>query len=130
MVFKSGENICEQLSSSGKSCDHPILVSHLDEIALHLEDWESLAPFISIIYILSRNERNFRKLSWQIPTTKTNGTEDVVGKRRAQGYDKRACVHILSARLAWFSREDSGDMQNGVANIHHCFEEISLPSLQ
>ena len=47
MAFKSGENICEQLSSS-KSCNHPILVSHLDEIALHLVDWESLAPFISI----------------------------------------------------------------------------------
>ena len=46
MTFKSGENICEQLPS--KFCNQPILISQLDEIALHLEDWELLAPYISI----------------------------------------------------------------------------------
>ena len=38
--------ICEQLPS--KFLDQPVLVSQLDEIALHLEDWGELAPFIGI----------------------------------------------------------------------------------
>ena len=46
MSSRSEENICEQIPS--KFCDQPILVSQLDEIAIHLKDWESLAPFISI----------------------------------------------------------------------------------
>ena len=46
MAFWSGENTCELFPS--EFCDQPILVSQLDEIAIHLEDWESLAPFISI----------------------------------------------------------------------------------
>ena len=40
------QDICEKLLS--QFLNQPVLVSQLDEIALHLQDWEELAPFIGI----------------------------------------------------------------------------------
>ena len=46
MANRSEQNIIEQVPARFHS--QSVLPSQLDEIALHLEDWELLAPFIKI----------------------------------------------------------------------------------
>ena len=46
MANRSDKVVIEQLPA--RFDDQPLLASQLDEIALHLEDWESLAPFIKL----------------------------------------------------------------------------------